>query len=596
MESAGVDNSGLDKLRVNEFCHLLEKSKQLFNGLRDLPLYGHKQWQTYFGRTFDVYTKLWKFQQQHRQVLDEVYGLKRWQIGEIASKIGQLYYHYYLRTSDTYYLQESFSFFSAIRTRDYFSSSKKEERAELAVKTLRYYARFIIVCLLLKKLRLVRDLTKEFSRRINDYAPLYGPEDQAEWNIVVQEIRDFVEADNICTVLSGESTPVVITSRLTPFNCLPPEKTNAPSKQLQLAEILIVGNCFDQIRFSELTLDMFRILQCLEHDTQDNFGNTPHPLSSLSRTQKNLENGSGSGIPNQSTPIPPQSSSPSEPRTPNPHKYLLYKPSFSQFNTFMAAGFMDLPSNGVLLLYISAEGIKPTAKSSPGGTSAQVQGYEHGGVATNNRREQDVGIKSKKGRSREPHCIHPGDIYPYTRKPLFLIVDSNNSSGFKNFQSLFGQPVVTLLSPETVPTRIEDQRQRGNLFTLFLYCPLTAYCYVCGLTSISLKTWERGQSIIDAFLAECSRILLRSRSLHPAFTHFLGVDFLRVFILRYCFCSMVLQLHRDFAGPSFYPACYPPPPESELMESHLLQKLFFDLATLFDSVPLFATANDYSRD
>ena len=96
---------------VMEFCHLLEKSKQLFNGLRyvlitlslhllikvafsDLPQYGHKQWQAYFGRTFDIYTKLWKFQQQHRQILDTKYGLKRWQIGEIASKIGQLYYHY----------------------------------------------------------------------------------------------------------------------------------------------------------------------------------------------------------------------------------------------------------------------------------------------------------------------------------------------------------------------------------------------------------------------------------------------------------------------------------------------------------------------
>ena len=79
---------------VNEFCHLLEKSKQLFNGLRDLPQYGHKQWQAYFGRTFDIYTKLWKFQQQHRAILDARYGLKRWQIGEIASKIGQLYYHY----------------------------------------------------------------------------------------------------------------------------------------------------------------------------------------------------------------------------------------------------------------------------------------------------------------------------------------------------------------------------------------------------------------------------------------------------------------------------------------------------------------------
>lgn len=29
-----------------------------------------------------------------RQVLDRRYGLKRWQIGEVASKIGQLYYHY----------------------------------------------------------------------------------------------------------------------------------------------------------------------------------------------------------------------------------------------------------------------------------------------------------------------------------------------------------------------------------------------------------------------------------------------------------------------------------------------------------------------
>ena len=79
---------------VAEFAHLLEKSKQLFNGLRDLPSHGHKQWQGYFGRTFDIYTKLWKFQQQHRAVLDTRYGLKRWQIGEIASKIGQLYYHY----------------------------------------------------------------------------------------------------------------------------------------------------------------------------------------------------------------------------------------------------------------------------------------------------------------------------------------------------------------------------------------------------------------------------------------------------------------------------------------------------------------------
>jgi hypothetical protein len=81
---------------VAEFVHLLDKSRQLFNGLRELPQYGHQnnQWQAYFGRTFDVYTKLWKYQQEHRHVLEQKYSLKRWQIGEIASKIGQLYYHY----------------------------------------------------------------------------------------------------------------------------------------------------------------------------------------------------------------------------------------------------------------------------------------------------------------------------------------------------------------------------------------------------------------------------------------------------------------------------------------------------------------------
>lgn len=50
----------------------------------------------------------------------DLYGLKRWEIGELASKIGQLYYHYYLRTSETNYLFESFIFYDAIRERGYF--------------------------------------------------------------------------------------------------------------------------------------------------------------------------------------------------------------------------------------------------------------------------------------------------------------------------------------------------------------------------------------------------------------------------------------------------------------------------------------------
>lgn len=182
-----------------------------------------------------------------------------------------------------------------------------------------------------------------------------------EWNTVVQEIRDFIDADDICTILSGDSTPVVITNRLNQFNCPPAAKlaTSATSKQLHLAEILIIGNCFDQIRFSEITLDMFRVLQCLERDLQDNFGNTTGSTTTGSglRHQKSLENGA------DADPIgPPPLREPASPHCSNPHKYLLYKPSFSQFNSFMSAGFKDLPSNGVLLLYLSADGIRAMSK------------------------------------------------------------------------------------------------------------------------------------------------------------------------------------------------------------------------------------------
>lgn len=44
---------------VEEFQYLLEKSQQLFAGLRDLPpMGGPRQWQPYFLRSFEVYTKV----------------------------------------------------------------------------------------------------------------------------------------------------------------------------------------------------------------------------------------------------------------------------------------------------------------------------------------------------------------------------------------------------------------------------------------------------------------------------------------------------------------------------------------------------------
>ncbi len=220
-----------------------------------MPQYGYKnnQWQAYFGRTFEVYTKLWKFQQEHRQLLDQKYNLKRWQIGEIASKIGQLYYHYYLRTSESNYLNESFSFYQAIQSRSYYSKVNKEEKPDLMVKKLRFLARFIVVCLLLKKMKQVKELAKEFSRQIDDYVKTYDPEDQLEWQLVKNEVSEFIEADSIVHI---EDLNVSLSNRLIPSQIprvIPNSLDNVQSKlanSLTLQEILIVGNCQDQVRFA----------------------------------------------------------------------------------------------------------------------------------------------------------------------------------------------------------------------------------------------------------------------------------------------------------------------------------------------------------
>ncbi|CAG0888666.1 unnamed protein product, partial [Cyprideis torosa] len=406
---------------VAEFVHLLEKSKQLFNGLRDLPQYGHKQWQNYFGRTFDVYTKLWKFQQQHRSVLDSAYGLKRWQIGEIASKIGQLYYHYYLRTSETNYLNEAYSFYSAIRSRAYYSRAVKEERSDLMVKKLRYYARFIVVCLLLRKNKTVRDLIRELAKHIDDYTTTYEPEDQLEWSLVLGEIRAFMEADAVVRVLDQDSSLLVLNHRLSPQVTPPVDKS--PVMNLSLQEALIVGNCNEQLML------------------------------------------------------------------------------------FLASAFRELPPYGVLLLYLSADPCYPLGKQ-----TSDENGYECGGVATSVRRTEAEVAQRRGIPIHDMHCFYPGDLWPFTRRPLFLIVDSENSQAFLNLPRYFGQPFVALLSAVETPSRFHESLPSGNIMTLFLHSPLSAFCFVCGIVDVPVVAWDAGITLIARFMAEGSRLITRSRA------------------------------------------------------------------------------------
>lgn len=136
-------------------------------------------------------------------------------------------------------------------------------------------------------------------------------------------------------------------------------------------------------------------------------------------------------------------------------------------------------------------------------------GYDLGGVLTSSKREPEHGKRTTGG--KEPHCLYPGDLYPYTRKPLFVVVDSDNSFVFQQIPRYFGQPLMVLMSPQDTPPSLRDIRHGGSLFTLFLHAPLAAFCLICNVSSLAVHHWERCQNYIDRFLAEASRLVLRSR-------------------------------------------------------------------------------------
>ena len=153
---------------LRTFRALVEGADRKFARVRDVPAYGHVASHQYFHKVFKAYTKLWKYQQEHRSELVDC-GLKRWEIGEIASRIGQLYFGQYMRTSEARFLVEAYVFYEAILNRRYFEGSKGSVK-DLGVrfKELRFYARFLLVSLILNRTEMVKALTNLFKTLVDD--------------------------------------------------------------------------------------------------------------------------------------------------------------------------------------------------------------------------------------------------------------------------------------------------------------------------------------------------------------------------------------------------------------------------------------------
>lgn len=151
------------------FRALVESAERKFARVRDAPLHPYggsgPQYGHFYHKVFKAYMMLWKFQQENRAKLTES-GLQRWEIGEIASRIGQLYFNQYLRTSEARFLLEAYIFYEAIFNRKYFEGSSKDRGVRF--KELRFYARFLMVSLMLNSVEMVKLLVERFKELVDD--------------------------------------------------------------------------------------------------------------------------------------------------------------------------------------------------------------------------------------------------------------------------------------------------------------------------------------------------------------------------------------------------------------------------------------------
>ena len=335
-----------------------------------------------------------------------------------------------------------------------------------------------------------------------------------EWSLVLGEIKAFVESDSFLNVVDADSNSIVLSHRLS--GMLTPPVERSPVMTLTLQQVIIVGNLSEQVKFSELTLDMFRMLQTLEREPQDEmsqaYDRSPAPMRVPA-----MENG-GSGVT-------------SRPRE-NPHKYLLYKPSLPQLLVFLASGYKELPPNGALLLYISADGSFPT-RPRPEDT-----GYDMGGVLMSPKRDVEPSNNKNSGQFKEHCCLFPGDLFPFTRRPTFLIVDSDNSLAFSSIPHYFDMPLVVLMSPQDTPPVFQEHcTHKGSLFTLFLHSPLAAFCFVTNIIDVPIQLWDKCMSYVDRFMAEASRLLTRCRGVGKIGNIFIIQQF-SYLTFPYCRCIL----------------------------------------------------------
>ncbi|KAM5550958.1 hypothetical protein ABKV19_027352 [Rosa sericea] len=551
------------------YWSLLHKADKKFSKIRELPYYhrNRHEYDAYFYKVFKVYTQLWKFQQENRQKLVEA-GLRRSEIGEIASRIAQLYLGQYMRTSEASYLSEAYIFYEAILSREYFKEGMFQD-LNLASKQLRFISRFLMVCLLLNRREMVQQLLHQLKALVDDCKRTFQETDFKEWKLVIQEIVRFLKADTAFMNIRPLRYSIVLECHP---DSLPPVSTLVVRRSLRLRDAILSSYHHNEVKFSELTLDTFRMLQCLEWEPSGSFYQP--------NVARNGQNGApGSGRINYSQDI-------ADPTLPhNPRKAVLYRPSVTHFLAVLATVCEELPSDGVILIYLSASGsgmyvdatsdrLNPSCGQSKGDDSSLHASCLNFGSHGNG------GINS----------IYPSDLVPFTRRPLFLVIDCDSSEAFEAINGVQkGETAAMLLSSSSSyqASDVSSSRQpSGSLFTIFLTAPMQAFCLLLGIsgTDIDMDIYNKAEKLLSSSLGDWGSTLAKSDTIDPVWAQVLTDPFLRRLLLRFIFCRAVLSLYAPtFNKKEFIPKCVPCLPASFLPTTAACQTVILQVANIFEA-------------
>ncbi|URE07214.1 hypothetical protein MUK42_19836, partial [Musa troglodytarum] len=409
-----------------------------------------------------------------------------------------------------------------------------------------------------------------------------------EWKQVVQEISRFLKADAYFKIARPLRYNAVFDAHPSSF---PYISRFCTSRVLRLKDALLTSYHQNEIKLAEVTLDTFRMLQCLEWEPSGSFYHVPMKQPSENGALNDQSEASGLIDINLAADM----ADPDLP--PNPCKAIIYHPSVSKLIAATAPICEELPSDGILLIYISASGKTDCSvdfQKDVHGNSLNFSKAKHAPQASQKREnsvsqpavDNNPNSSSKLGHylclgsqgNGASNNLYPEDLVPFTRKPLFLVIDSDNSRAFKAER---GEASALLLSHEK-PLFLSDTTvtSGGSQFTYFLTAPLQAFYQLIGLSSdIEPDVYSNAESLLSSALVEWEVLLCASNSLDQVWAQILTDPFLRRLILRFIFCRAVLCLLRSTGDSTMHlPECLPRLPESVSPKSAVTQIHIHQLA------------------